>query len=423
MDNISLKVKLIIKNMNIHFYINTSFPYGMAAAKRRLCYAKGLMAAGHQVDVVVCQRCFEPGDDDGLPDNGIFRNIPYIYVRGKYKHRKGNKLLRGWDYLVMDYLCSFFYALKHIHRGEVVFAYYYPLFLQILILLAAKLKGAKVVKETCEHPSALGNTNSKWHKLCKWFEYHFVMPRYDGFIAISCELSKFVLKYKSKKAQCIIVPILVEDPFEGTNLLDLKNEYSVPYIIHTGTMHEQKDSISKILYAFSRFKKEVNTNCRLVFTGPQANERCKYIPLMKSLGIEDEVDLLGMVSNERVAKLQYFATMTIIYKSDNLQTRNCFPTKLGEMLIRGIPVVTTTIGDANVYLEDGKSALIFEPDDEDTLVKYMKWILDNPIEAKEIGMAGKVVAEKYFNPIYQGKRLSKFYNSLYNVHDVVIKVE
>ena len=90
--------------MKIHFYINTSFPYGMAAAKRRLCYAKGLMAAGHQVDVVVCQRCFEPGDDDGLPDNGIFRNIPYIYVRGKYKYSKANKLLRGLDYYVFDYV-------------------------------------------------------------------------------------------------------------------------------------------------------------------------------------------------------------------------------------------------------------------------------------------------------------------------------
>ena len=35
--------------MKIHFYINTSFPYGMAAAKRRLCYAKGLMAAGQMM--------------------------------------------------------------------------------------------------------------------------------------------------------------------------------------------------------------------------------------------------------------------------------------------------------------------------------------------------------------------------------------
>ena len=386
----------------------------MAAAKRRICYAQGLMAQGNTVDVVVCQKCFEKDEDDGMPEHGEYRGIHYAYVCGKHKRSKRNKLMRGMDYYVLDYLRSFFYALKHIHRKDAVFAYYYPIFLQILIILATKLKGAKIVKETCEHPSALGNVNSRWHKLCKWFEYHFVMPLYDGFIAISQDLSKFVLKYKRHRAQCIIVPILVEKP-EEKNCDDLvESEYTVPYIIHTGTMHEQKDSISKILHAFARFKKETGSACRLVFTGPQANEKCKYLPMMRELAIAGSIDLLGMVSTERVAALQRHASMTIIYKSDNLQTRNCFPTKLGEMLISGVPVITTTVGDANLYLENGKSAYIFEPDDEDTLVKYIKYILDNPIEAQKVGSAGKSVAEKYFNPIYQGERLSDFYNALYD---------
>lgn len=398
--------------MNIHFYINFPFPYGMASVKRTVCYAKGLITAGNKVDVVVCQKCMERCSDDSLPAKGFFQGIPYLYACGKYKHKKGNKMLRAWDYLIMDYLRSFFYAIRHIHKRDSVFAYYNPILLQILILLAAKIKGAKVVKETCEHPSALGNVNSRWHKFCKWFEYHFVMPHYDGFIAISRELDKFVEKYKSKKAKCIIVPILVDNPFTDCAISEFKNEYSVPYIIHTGTMFEQKDSISKILHAFSRFKKETGSSCRLVFTGPQANERCKYLPLMDELGITKDVDLIGMVSTERVAELQRYAAMTVIYKSDNLQTRNCFPTKLGEMLICGVPVITTTVGDANLYLKNGESAFIFEPDDEDTLVKYMKWILANPIEAKNLGETGKAVAEKYFNPIYQGKRLSEFYESL-----------
>lgn len=398
--------------MKVHFYINTSFPYGMAAAKRRLCYAKGLIAEGHEIDVVICQKCFELTSNDGFPEVGVYKGINYKYVCGKFKHPQKNKIMRGLDYLIIDYLRSFFYALKHIHRKEIVYVYYYPIFLQILILLAAKIKGAKVVKETCEHPSALGNVNSKWHKFCKWFEYRFVMPHYDGFIAISRDLNKFVEKYKSKKAKSIIVPILVEDPFCDKDIRNLKNEYDVPYIIHTGTMLEQKDSISKILHAFARLKKETNTNCKLVFTGPQATEKCSYLPMIKNLGIEKDVDLLGLVSTERVASLQYFATMTIIYKSDNLQTRNCFPTKLGEMLISGIPVITTTVGDANLYLENKKNAFIFVPGEDEALVEYFKLILNNHCLAKQIGKNGKEIAQKYFNPIYQGKRLSNFFKSI-----------
>lgn len=398
--------------MKIHFYINASFPFGMAAAKRRLCYAKGLIAEGHEIDVVICQKCFELTSNDGFPEVGVYKGINYKYVCGKFKHSKKNKIMRGLDYLIIDYLRSFFYALKHIHRKEIVYAYYYPIFLQILILLAAKIKGAKVVKEICEHPSALGNVNSKWHKFCKWFEYKFVMPHYDGFIAISRDLNKFVEKYKSKKAKSIIIPILVEDPFCDKDIRNLKNEYDVPYIIHTGTMLEQKDSISKILHAFARLKKETNTNCKLVFTGPQATEKCSYLPMIKKLGIEKDVDLLGLVSTERVAALQHFATMTIIYKSDNLQTRNCFPTKLGEMLISEIPVITTTVGDANLYLKDGINAFIINPNDENKLVQKMIYILNNPMESKKIGELGKKVAEVSFNPIVQGKRLSEFYRML-----------
>lgn len=51
-------------------------------------------------------------------------------------------------------------------------------------------------------------------------------------------------------------------------------------------MLEQKDSISKILHAFARLKRETNTTCKLVFTGPQATEKCSYLPLIKKLGIE-----------------------------------------------------------------------------------------------------------------------------------------
>lgn len=398
--------------MKIHFYINTSFPYGMAAAKRRLCYAKGLMKEGHTIDVLICQKCFEREDDNNILNKGNFNGIDYLYICGKNKRKKNYKLLRGLDYFILDYFRSFFYAIRNIHKNDIVYVYFYPILLQILIIIAAKINKAKVIKETCEHPSALGNINSKWHKVCKWFEYKFVMPQYDGFIVISNELCKFVEKYKSKSAKYILVPILVEDLLENKDLLQLKNEYNVPYIIHTGTMLEQKDSISKILHAYAQLKKEFKTECRLVFTGPHATSKCSYLPLIKNLGIENNVDLLGLVPTEKVAILQYFATMTIIYKSDNLQTRNCFPTKLGELLISGTPVITTSIGDANLYLKNGVSAFIFDPEDEGSLIKYIKLILTNPNLAKQIGNEGKKVAQKYFNPFYQGKRISDFLKEL-----------
>lgn len=398
--------------MQIHFYQNTAFPYGMAAAKRRLCYIKGLRAAGDEVNVICCSKVFEQGEDDGMPEKGLYKGIPYCYVSGKYKYPKWNKLMRGLDWDFLDPIRAFFYSIRHVHRGDVVYVYLYPLVLQAMILLAAKIKGAKTTKEVCEHPSTLG-TKHKLRPLKDWIDFRLIMPRYNGFIAISTDLEIFVNKYKKHSAKVIRIPILVDPEPYDINYSKMQSLFDVPYIIHTGTMHEQKDSISKILNAFAILKHEYPTSCKLVFTGKQADsQKCTYKKQIEQLGLANDVILMGYVSDEEIIRLQHFAALTIIYKSDNLQTRNCFPTKLGEMLMSRVPVITTTIGDSKLYLKSGVSAYLFEEDDETQLVDYMIKILSNPQNANAIAKKGQDVALRSFNPIPQGKRLSDFIHGL-----------
>jgi glycosyltransferase involved in cell wall biosynthesis len=153
-----------------------------------------------------------------------------------------------------------------------------------------------------------------------------------------------------------------------------------------------------------------------VFTGKQADsQKCKYKNLIAQLGLTDDVVLRGYVSDEEILRLQHFAALSIIYKSDNLQTRNCFPTKLGEMLMSQVPVIITTIGDSKLYLESGVSAYLFEDNDETRLVEHMIRILSNPQRASIIAKRGRDVALNSFNPIVQGKRLSEF------IHEINVK--
>ncbi len=384
----------------------------MAAAKRRLCYIKGLKAAGDDVNVIICNKVFERGEDDGMPDKGIYRGTPFSYVCGKYKYPKWNKPMRGLDWNYLDPIRTFFYSLRHIQKGDVVYVYLYPLFLQTLILFAAKIKGAKTIKEVCEHPSSLGKDN-KLHHIKDWIDFHLIMPQYDGFIAISTDLEFFVNRYKKRSAKVIRIPILADPEPYDIDYSKMQSPFDVPYIIHTGTMHEQKDSISKILHAFARFKREYPSPCKLVFTGKQADsQKCKYKTQIEQLGLADDIVLMGYVSDEEIIRLQHFAAFTIIYKSENLQTRNCFPTKLGEMLMSQVPVIATTIGDSKLYLESGTSAYLFEEDDETQLVDYMIKILSAPLDASVIAKKGHDVALDSFNPIVQGKRLSDFIHKL-----------
>ena len=271
-----------------------------------------------------------------------------------------------------------------------------------MILLAAKMKGAKTIKETCEHPGALRSHKLSW--LADWIEFHLLMPGYDAFIVISRSLELFVERYKRGDAQVICIPILVDPEPYDRDYSGMQSAMDVPYIIHTGTMHEQKDSISKILHAFQRLRQEQpQLPCKLVFTGAQSNpKRCKYNKLIEQLGLTDDVILMGYVSDDEILRLQHFAAFSIIYKSDNLQTRNCFPTKLGEMLISQVPVITTTVGEASGYRRD----------DESRLVSHMSYILSHPQEAALVAQRGREVALNTFNPISQGKRLSEFIHNI-----------
>ncbi len=403
--------------MNIHFFQNTPFPFGMAAARRRLCYIKGLKAAGDNVNVIISSRVFERDEDDGMPADGSYHGTHYRYVSGKYKYPKWNKLMRGLDWMVLDPIRTFFYSLRHLRKGDVVYVYLYPLFLQSLILLAAKIKGAATLKETCEHPSSL-RMNNKFRCLLDWIEYRLTMPQYDGFVAISHELELFANKYKRSDAKVIRIPILVDSEPYHLDYSKMQSPIDTPYIIHTGTMYEQKDSISKLLHAFAEFKRESGTPCKLVFTGKQSNpQTCKYKKQIAKLGLTDDVVLLGYVTDEEILRLQHFAAMSIIYKSDNLQTRNCFPTKLGEVLMSQVPVITTTVGDAKLYLENEVSAYLFEENDDIQLVNHIHRILSNPQEAKMIGKRGCDIALHTFDPVVQGKRLSDF---IHNIHSTTL---
>lgn len=395
--------------MKVHLFTTALFPEGMAATKRILCYSHGWMAAGLDSEVVICR--YMGNETANFNKQGETKGVKYRYlVDGK---RSKNYIVRQYKWFIGDFLRVIPYICKNVKRGDISYVYLYNNICQLLIILFSRMKGAKVIREVCEHPSALGS-GSKIERLFRSFEYKFILPLYNGFVPISRELDKFVNRNKSKKALSVIVPILVDQSNSDT-ILENDRIYDVPYIIHTGTMLEQKDSISIILKAFAEFKKTDNLHTRLVFTGPQANESCSYLDLINSLGLKDWVDLRGLVSAREVSILQHFASISIIYKSDNLQTRNCFPTKLGEVLMCGTPVITTSVGDANMYLVDNESAIIVEPGDTQALSKKIEVLIQNKDLREKLSVNGKLVAVRYFSPIYQGQQMVHLFNKICGV--------
>lgn len=391
--------------MKIYLLFRNPFPYGMAPSQHVTCEAIGLKAAGADVEVDVFVPPLDKSKDIGLPAKGVFNSIPYNYIHGKFRPKglAGQIINRLWNTFR-----TFFWGLRNFKEGDIVYSYGGDNLTLLLFIWAAHLKKTKIVVELVEIPF----WGDKWiYRMRRWISTTFLFSHFDAFVCISHTLMDFALKHGRKDVPVFLLPILVE---ESEIQSAQPSRYAVPYIIHTGTMTEQKDGISHILKGFAEFKKTDNTNCRLVFTGPDANKKtCKYLSLIKEVGIANSVDLLGMIATrEELLELQHHATMSIVYKVENTQTKYCFATKIGEILMAGIPLITTDYGEQNYYLKDKENAYIVEAGKEDSLSETIKYVLSHQLESKRVGEQGKAVAQNDFNPLQQGEKLYKFFVSL-----------
>ena len=104
--------------------------------------------------------------------------------------------------------------------------------------------------------------------------------------------------------------------------------------------------------------------------------------------------------------------MTILNKHDNLQNQNGFSTKLGDVLLAGTPVITTTVGEANNFLKDGVSALIVEPHNIQAVADAIVKAYSNPQLLEKISCESQRIAQENFDYRIHGKRLKEFFEQI-----------
>ena len=103
--------------------------------------------------------------------------------------------------------------------------------------------------------------------------------------------------------------------------------------------------------------------------------------------------------------------MLVLARPDNDQAKYGFPTKLGEYLLSGRPVVLTNVGNISDFLLDGQSAYIAQPGNIISISDKMIEVSSNKDLAEQIAKKGKEVALKKFNSsIETAKLLSIMFN-------------
>jgi glycosyltransferase involved in cell wall biosynthesis len=89
-----------------------------------------------------------------------------------------------------------------------------------------------------------------------------------------------------------------------------------------------------------------------------------------------------------------------------------FPTKLGEYLATGRPVVVTATGDIPDYLTDRHSAFLVYTDGIAAFAQQLGHVMRNMAAAQVVGQRGRKVAEEEFDVNRHSRRMLDWFGKI-----------
>lgn len=312
-----------------------------------------------------------------------------------------------WDKLSIRWyrlhrILFFFYIKqlkKLLKRGDKVYLYGQSFLLGELV----RENEISVFWEKTEHPEVSNPGQWPYKRTLKDLIHD--CKRVDGLFVISKPLKDYFVKQGVNENKINVINMMV-DPSRFLNIV--KNKEGVKYIAYCGNVSNRKDGVDLLIESFARISRKF-PDVYLYIIGKIIGEKSvnSNVLLAEKLGVGDRVVFKGLVPYQEMPQMLTDATILALNRPNNKQAQYGFPTKLGEYLLTGNPVVITSVGDIPDYIQDGFSGMVAEPNNVDEFASKMEWLLEHPYEAKIIGENGKEVALKNFNNDIEARKIAK----------------
>lgn len=392
--------------MKIRVITHTPFPEGLANSNRVYYHAKGLQDNNVDVKVYVAMPTERRGEIRNPDSTGNYKGIDYEYSGGS-SVRSSSFIKRRLDDLIFPVKAAI-KALKDKPDAVLLISYS-----SVYVLLVSKLifyfAGLTFIVEETEAPLFVYK-NKGLFKLRNKLLLRFIFKCLSGLLVISHELQQRYSKLVSKNCPVIIIPVLINvDDIYRSEIQRTRN------IVYTGPLHQKKDGILTIIKAFSRIAGTFpETN--LICTGniDISPDKYRVKEELERSGYGNRIIMKGFIPRDEMINLLNSAACLVLAKPSSDQADTCFPTKLGEYLATGNPIVVTRTGEIPLYLKDGQNAYVAEPDSVDGFTDKLKELLIDPGKAEEIGSKGKKVARDSFNYIEITKKVISLIEEIKN---------
>jgi glycosyltransferase involved in cell wall biosynthesis len=393
--------------VNIFILTNEPFPIGMAATNRIISYARGIAELSHHVKVL----CLKPTELESRPVynpdiRGEYNGIHFEYVSGTTIWPK-NKLMKLF-YIIKGYYNSIklLYDFNNKNKINCLLLVSNHALNIIIFFLLSRILNIRYIQEKSEYPFVLLN-NTLFGRIYAYFYVNYIYKLFDGMIIMTNPLLEYFKNKVRKIAKLIVVPMTVEPERFMRNTSNI--DKSSRYIAYCGSLAGNKDGIPILIDAFKciadKFK---DVELYIIGNGSGLDDLEKLKAQVIRLNLDGKVVFTGKVHRDDIPQYLCNASVLALARPSGLQSHGGFPTKLGEYLSTGNPVVVTNVGEISSYLTDGVNAFIAEPDNVTAFAEKLEFILSNAAIAQKAGLSGREVVFSTFNYKVQSKRIVDF---------------
>lgn len=277
-----------------------------------------------------------------------------------------------------------------------------------LLAPCLRLCGFKIVSYRGEYPNC-GRKITWRHSFLYISEILWANRFYSGMLVATKTLEAYFKKIASPSCRFLVTRLIV----------DMKQfipeaEPDSEYITYCGDFSGNKDGVEKLIQIIQAVSaKYPQVKLKLIGFADSARIKELQDQVAQSNLKPEQVVFTGALPHDQVIPLLQQAKVLVLSRPNNRQAQGGFPSKLGEYLATGKPVLATAVGEIPEVFRNGEDIFLVPSDDNDAFIEKLVEILENYDHALEVGRKGrKTISLQYDFPAVE-KQVSAFIEMIY----------
>lgn len=398
--------------LNILVLSSEILQVGMSAASRTKAYAKALAISGNNVKILT-PFGFPTRTQAQVPKTTKFdAGFEYEFLSFMSKHPlDGRNIILAsllfFLYRQIGYFKLYFLLLFKRKSYDILLMYEFSIFHSFIIRLLSI--GKPLFQELCEVPVP---NQSKCQLFKRRLREYLNLFWADGFLVISDSLF-FYANNLRRNFKMLKVPILVD---EDVKIFDnIGVQIKSPSIMHIGSLSPTKDFILHIMEAYGLAMQKLPKQKRFYFYITSDLESAinheEISRVIEKYKISDWVHFIGYQQENHLHSLLIKSNLAVVYKDNNEINHYGFPTKIGNYLLAGLPIVISPVGEMQKYIKVGYNGFVVDFDNVEGLSNVLVDFFLDPDSYSFMRQNAIDTAVSEFGLVKHGERISNFFKT------------